>query len=149
MAARTRNTVAGDEIFLEKKVSSSWITMGCLETFTFTSSVESFEVNCRAFSGKIPSGKAASWTISAGGFTRIFDNTDEATNISEKECYEDHAAKTISEYRFRTLLDGDPVWTGKAFISQFEKTGDQGGAAKFSLTLEGAEPIVLSANPTV
>lgn len=144
MATRT---VAGDSIYLYVKTATSpsatWTVWGCMESFTFTSSVESFEINCRAFSGKIPSGKAASWSISTGGFYRIFDSTDEATNISVKDSYNYHKDKNVIEVKFGTVTAGDPIWIGKAFISQFELNGDQGGAAKYSLTLEGSEPITI------
>ncbi|KAA9357237.1 hypothetical protein [Larkinella humicola] len=143
MAARTDENVAGDEIYLYAKVGSTFIKWGCMDSFSFKSSIESFEVNCRAFSGKKPSGKAASWTISTGGFNRIFNPAAEALNISVKKAYEWHAGKTIIEIQFGTEFEGDPIWLGKAFITEFELNGNQGEASKYSLTLEGSEPITV------
>ncbi|GAB3324338.1 hypothetical protein GCM10027299_21550 [Larkinella ripae] len=148
MAARTQELVAGDEIYLYVKVASAYIQWGCMDSFTYRSSIEAFEVNCRAFAGKVPSGKLPSWSISSGGFYRIFDNTNEATNISVSEAHNYHTTKSVLEIKFGTDKANDPIWTGKAFISEFELNGNQGEAAKYSITLEGAEPISVSANPS-
>jgi hypothetical protein len=145
MAERIDEVVSGDEIYLFAKIGESYVKWGCMDSFSFKSTVESFEVNCRSFSGKKPSGKAAAWSITTGGFNRIFNTANEALNISAKRAYGWHSSKTIIEIKFGTEFENDPIWLGKAFVTEFELNGNQGEASKYNLTLEGSEPITVTA----
>lgn len=138
-----KTTVTGKEIM----ISIDDIVVGCANSGEFTSDVSMVEAACResgAYYDAVPDKFEAE--LSLDGFV-AYDSPVDATAMRAMDLAALHMNKTLVDWSYGIVTSGQKSWAGKGYITSYSESGEQEGAATYSVTIKpvGSYGIVTNA----
>lgn len=135
--------ISGKDVFL----FVGDIAVGCAKEVSIKVAAGSEDASCKATAGWaefIPGQK--SWSASVSGIKRIFTGDDADDNYSATQFFSALTGGTKLTIAFGTSTVGEQQYTGDCYVTSFEETGPQDGAATFSVELNGTGALALVTN---
>jgi len=128
MSTRSEEVVMGNEtVIAVDKVSSEESTtmtvIGCATSLEWNSNLETQDIVCYAGEKVLPSGRKPKAQATLNGIVKEYASGDQASNVSSKEIYGYHKSKKRLKFAFQRPHEGDTIYTGWGYFTQFAEQG--------------------------
>lgn len=138
-----RTVVSGKEV----SMSVDGVVIGCADSGEFSSTVSMVEASCRE-SGSFYDGTPDKFeaTLSISGFV-VYDSPSDPTAMRAYDLAALHMNKTLVDWTFGIVTTGQKSWAGQGYVVDYKETGEQDGAATYSVEIKpvGSYGIVTNA----